>query len=105
MAVAFLFEGTGLTADNYEGVMRAIGRESVDAPDPEGMISHIAGPTANGWRVVDVWESEESAGRFYGTESFQQAIATHVPGIQPNAWPLHRIEAIKTVKATGAASS
>ena len=105
MAVAFLFEGAGISAENYDGVMRAIGRESVDAEDPDGMISHIAGPTSSGWRVIAVWESEEQAGRFYGTEGFQKAIAANVPGITPDAWPLHRIEVVKTVKAAGAGTS
>lgn len=30
----------------------------------EGILSHAAGPTDDGWRVVDVWESEEAFQRF-----------------------------------------
>ena len=26
----------------------------------EGILSHTAGPTDDGWRVVDVWKSEEA---------------------------------------------
>ena len=29
-----------------------------------GILSHAAGPTDDGWRVVDVWESEEAFQRF-----------------------------------------
>ena len=32
-----------------------------------GILSHAAGPTENGFRVVDVWESEEAFQRFGGT--------------------------------------
>ena len=28
------------------------------------MLSHVAGPTPNGWRVVDVWETKEQFERF-----------------------------------------
>jgi hypothetical protein len=34
-----------------------------DWPVP-GLLVHIAGQGANGWRVVDVWESEEAFRRF-----------------------------------------
>jgi hypothetical protein len=29
-----------------------------------GIVAHIAGPTETGWRVIDVWESEEAFRRF-----------------------------------------
>ncbi|HET6817774.1 MAG TPA: hypothetical protein VFH66_11165 [Mycobacteriales bacterium] len=31
---------------------------------PAGLIIHTAGPTESGWRVVDVWESQEALMRF-----------------------------------------
>jgi heme-degrading monooxygenase HmoA len=34
-------------------------------PDrPPGLISHVSGPTENGWRVVNVWDSEDDFRRF-----------------------------------------
>ena len=99
MAVAFLFEGTGVTAGNYDAVMRDIGRADLDSPAPDGIISHISGPTANGWRVIDVWESEEAAGRFYGSESFQKSVSANLPSVQPDMWTLHRVEAYKALRA------
>jgi hypothetical protein len=33
-------------------------------PLPEGLIVHVAGPTAEGVRVIDVWRSEEAWERF-----------------------------------------
>ncbi|PZR81837.1 MAG: hypothetical protein DLM65_05245 [Candidatus Aeolococcus gillhamiae] len=101
MAVAFLFEAEGADGSQYDEVMRGIGRAELDSDTPEGIISHIAGPTATGWRVVDVWESEEQAGRFYGSESFQKA-ASILPAMQQHSWQLHRLETYKAVRATGA---
>jgi len=99
MAVAYLFEVKGVSADQYEAVMQGIGRERLDSPQPEGIISHIAGPTSSGWRVIDVWEDEEHAGRFYGGDQFQQAVAANLPPVQPDGWSLHRIEVWKTASA------
>ena len=31
---------------------------------PTGFCPHCAGPTDDGWRVIDVWESEEAFQRF-----------------------------------------
>lgn len=31
---------------------------------PPGLISHVSGPTENGWRIINVWESEEDFRRF-----------------------------------------
>lgn len=33
-------------------------------PAPAGLILHVAGPTDEGVRIIDVWESEESWERF-----------------------------------------
>jgi hypothetical protein len=33
-------------------------------PVPGGLILHVAGPTAEGFRVIDVWESEDAWQRF-----------------------------------------
>lgn len=43
----------------YEGVAAAL----VDPP-PEGLILHVAGPTDEGVRIIDVWEDEEAWERF-----------------------------------------
>ena len=31
---------------------------------PKGLIGHMAGPTPQGWGVVDVWESQADFDRF-----------------------------------------
>jgi len=57
-----------------------------------GQIFHAAGPSAEGWRVVDVWESEAAARRFF-RETFQEALqGTGFPVGPPAVFPVHRME-------------
>ena len=61
MAVAVLVESTKCSRETYERIRRRLGSQK-----PAGGIFHIAGPSPNGgWRVVEVWESEEDADRFF----------------------------------------
>ena len=43
-------------------------------PRPRGLILHVAGPTDEGVRIIDVWESEQAWQRFQ-TERLAPAIA------------------------------
>jgi hypothetical protein len=79
MPVAFLFEGDGIGQDEYDRLMERVGRAEVDGARARRFIAHFAGPTDGGWRAVDVWESEQAAGAFYG-------------------WPLHRVEIGQTMR-------
>ncbi|MEU3795200.1 hypothetical protein [Streptomyces fructofermentans] len=69
MAIVVMFEFPGMTQAKYElsGEKLTEGRGMVDKvsdwPVP-GLISHTAGPTPDGWYVVDVWESEEAFRKF-----------------------------------------
>jgi hypothetical protein len=60
---------------------------------PAGGIFHAAGPSPKGgWRVIEVWESEEAANRFL-TE--QLAPAFEAVGMQgrpePEFWPVYNM--------------
>jgi hypothetical protein len=56
-ARACIFEITGAGQEQYDAVMQALGQ------DPARLF-HCAGPTEDGWMVVDVWESQEAADAF-----------------------------------------
>jgi hypothetical protein len=43
-------------------------------PPPDGLIVHVAGPTDEGVRIIDVWESEDAWQRFR-SERLDPAIA------------------------------
>ena len=43
-------------------------------PVPAGLLLHVAGPTAEGFRMIDVWQSEQDWERFR-SERLEPAIA------------------------------
>jgi hypothetical protein len=43
-------------------------------PLPQGLILHVAGPTADGFRVIDVWEDRDAWERF-NAERIAPAVA------------------------------
>jgi hypothetical protein len=53
-AVAVLVEWEGVTAEQYDEMINRMSVTDVALP---GSLVHVAGPTENGWRVFDVWES------------------------------------------------
>ena len=58
--------------EDYEKVMNEVG----ESP-PEGLIVHVAGRYDRGFRIIDVWESEEAYGRFKSTRlmpAFERAL-------------------------------
>jgi hypothetical protein len=60
MAICVLFECPGVTQAQYDEALKKVtggraGKALADWSAP-GLLSHVAGPTPNGWRVVDVWE-------------------------------------------------
>lgn len=64
----FVVQGLTFTQDKYEeGARRATGRPLPDSPSDwpvEGLLVHAAGQGAQGFRVVDVFESEEACKKF-----------------------------------------
>ena len=69
MPVVLVHQGAGLTRESYEAAVQKItgGKGALDSPADwpvEGLLVHAAGEGSNGFRVVDVWESEDAAKRF-----------------------------------------
>ena len=66
MAIVAVFDG--LSQDVYEESVRMLtdgqGLTSPASWPVEGLLAHIAGPTDSGFRVIDVWESEEAFASF-----------------------------------------
>jgi hypothetical protein len=60
MAIAMMIDNPEGSQEIYDRVREQLGLEK-----PAGGIFHVAGPSPNGgWRVIEVWESEEDAKRF-----------------------------------------
>lgn len=70
MAIIAVFQGPGVTQALYEASVRKLtgGKKNRmenpgDWPVP-GLLAHAAGQGPNGFRVVDVWESEAAFKKF-----------------------------------------
>jgi hypothetical protein len=91
MPVVLVHQGPTLTQERYEeAVRRLTGKSRVETPADwpvEGLLVHAAGQGERGFRVVDVWESEEAARRF----GERLAPVLEEVGIkeQPDLYPTH----------------
>jgi hypothetical protein len=61
MALAFLQVFPGVRQEQYDQAVVSLQRGGITG---EGRIFHVAGPTEEGWWVVDVWESQEAFDKF-----------------------------------------
>jgi hypothetical protein len=90
VAVVAVFEG--VTQEQYEETVRRItgGKSRMESPGDwpvEGLLAHITGQGPNGFRVVDVWESEDAFRRFGETlVPILQEIGVEE---QPEVYPVH----------------
>jgi hypothetical protein len=69
LPVVLVHEGPGFTREQYEETVRRLtgGKSRLESPADwpvEGLLVHVAGEGPNGFRVVDVWESEDACRRF-----------------------------------------
>lgn len=69
MPVVLVHQGPTLTRERYEEAVKKVtggkSRAETVADWPvEGLLMHVAGQGAGGFRVIDVWESEEAVAKF-----------------------------------------
>jgi hypothetical protein len=71
MAIGVVMTFDDVSTEQYEAVMaqdaldlRSPRNTSATNDWPSGIVSHVAGPTATGWCVVDVWESQSKLDDF-----------------------------------------
>jgi hypothetical protein len=87
LAVAVLIDNPEGSQEIYEQVRAQLGLD-----EPAGGIFHLAGPSPNGgWRVLEVWESEEDARRFREERLLPAFDAAGVPRpeVGPEFWQVH----------------
>jgi hypothetical protein len=94
MAIGVVFEFPGVTQATYEEATATImgqGRHFSKLADwpTKGCLMHMAGPMPGGWRVVDVWESEEAFHRF-GAVLMPAAQKVGFPMTEPKVFPLFK---------------
>ena len=69
MPVVLVHQGPTLTQERYEEAVREVtgGKSRLETREDwpvEGLLVHAAGQGEGGFRVVDVWESEDAAAKF-----------------------------------------
>jgi heme-degrading monooxygenase HmoA len=91
MPILMIHDAPGGTQEQYEQVAARVAESgkfnSLSDWPVEGILSHAAGPTDDGFRVVDVWESEEAFERF-GPVIGPALEEVGFPG-EPKVFPLH----------------
>ena len=88
MTIAILFDIPGATQQQYDEVTQKL--EVAGEGAPPGRLYHVSGPTQVGWRVVDVWESQEQFERF-GQTLLPLLQEAGFPPFEPESWPVHNI--------------
>lgn len=61
MAILVVAEAAGMTAEQDAAIVKAL---DLEGSPPGGGRIRMAGPTAAGWRIVSLWDSEEDFERF-----------------------------------------
>jgi hypothetical protein len=87
MAIGVLFDG-GISQEQYEQVGRSVAQGD---GDPTGMLFHAAGPSEDGFCVVEVWESPEALQQFM-TERLGSALQQAGITAEPKFFRVIRIE-------------
>jgi hypothetical protein len=91
MAIGVLTGYPGVTQEQYERLSDAMGLGKM----PTGELIHSCGPTNDGWRIIEVWESEDACERFV-TEMIvpaAQSVAFPVPARREVFVPQHAFAA------------
>jgi hypothetical protein len=93
MPIVTVFDVPGLTQQNYEETVRRIsGKNRMSSPSDwpvEGLLVHVAGQGPKGFRVVDVWASEEAFRRF-GEKLIPVLRQVGIEG-EPEIYPSHTV--------------
>jgi hypothetical protein len=69
MPIVLIHQGPSITKENYDETVRRLtgGKSRLERPSDwpvEGLLVHAAGEGPDGFRVIDVWQTEEAAQRF-----------------------------------------
>lgn len=89
MPIGMLLDIEGMSEEMYD---RVNAEANFPAEAPAGLISHVAGPTEDGMRVFDVWESPEDFGRFIGERlapALERADGSGIHLGDPEVIPIH----------------
>lgn len=85
---ARMFNNPNVTKDQYDAMRAKLGVTEENMPD--GGLVHIAGEGPAGWRVVEVWESEDKARTW--DEKLEPVLAqAGIVRPAPETWQVHNL--------------
>ena len=86
MSVMMISDVSGQSSRGYDAMLSLVGKALQQAP---GFVMHMAHQADKGWRIVEVWRTQEDATRFYAAH-----VAPNLPnGVRPKLsfQPLHSL--------------
>ena len=88
MSVLVIAEAPGVTAEQDKAIMEAL---QLEENPPPGVQVRMAGPTENGWRIISLWDSQESFDAFR-QERLEPALEkAGRPVAQFEFWPIESV--------------
>jgi quinol monooxygenase YgiN len=87
MAIAILYEFPGVGQEQYDAIMEEL--DFSNQPTP-GLLFHVSGPQDDGWRAVEVWESEETW-QAYCDQSYMDAVQKQIQTFHVAFFPVHKV--------------
>ena len=92
MTYVRLFDNPEGTQEQYDAASERLGVTAENMPD--GGVLHVAGPSpTGGWRVVEVWESEDAARKFDEETLLPLLQSVGVERPEAQTWPVHNLVA------------
>lgn len=84
-----MYDNPDVTQEQYDAASQAVGVTAGNMP--EGSVLHAAGAGPNGWRVIEIWESEEAAAKFdeERVEPILRQVGITRPA--PETWQAHNL--------------
>ena len=89
MAILVVYEAAGMTAEQDAAMVKAL---DLDSSPPIGWRIRMAGPTADGWRVLNLWDSEHDFERS-GNDRLAAAFTAAGRELPPlEIWPIEAVD-------------
>jgi hypothetical protein len=92
--VGMLLDAPGVSQEAYDALTEKMFGALQPTAKPEGLILHTAGPLLDGgWRIFDLWESEDAFWRFFDAVLLPAARDLDQVELQarPEFFPVHNM--------------
>jgi hypothetical protein len=84
VAIGLVFDGVGVSQDQYQQVFDEV---IPNRQRPLGLLTHHAGPTEDGFCVIETWESQDALQQFF-RERLGQALERAGIQVQPKVFEI-----------------